>query len=206
MKANRTTRLTQDDRAQVGIGTMIVFIATILVAATAAAVLIDTSGKLQERSSATGNQATEQVASNLIVKGVYGVRPASTGNLEDLNLTLSLAPGASSVDLSQAKIMVSNGAKRLELDHAFTHGQDKFVHSEIRDPKGTIDTTTTAVMTAGGLVNLQIDLNRVDAGLGMTLGSRTSVTVMIIPEVGSPVHADFVTPPSFGSDQVIVLR
>lgn len=206
MKANRKTLWANDTRAQVGIGTMIVFIATILVAATAAAVLIDTSGKLQERSSQTGNEATDQVSSNLIVKGIYGDRTLTTGSLLRMNITLGLAPGAESVDLAQAKILYSNGNTRAELDNTATHnGNDNFVAVQLRDPKNTF-ATATPVMSPGGLVNLEINLEDLNAGAGLTLAERADITILIIPEVGAPVHADFTAPASYGSDKVIELR
>ena len=93
------TNKDRQERGQVGIGTLIVFIALVLVAAIAAGVLINTAGFLQSQAEATGEESTDQVANGLQVENAK-----ADSALENPQITISLAPGSDSVDLSDAQI------------------------------------------------------------------------------------------------------
>ncbi|SES90273.1 flagellin FlaB [Methanococcoides vulcani] len=124
MKANRYL-MKKDERAQVGIGTLIIFIAMVLVAAVAAAVLIQTSGVLQERAQSTGKQAAQEVSSNMMLKSIEGVRsndgadPAVLSETIDLlKLKVALNIGSSDIDLNQVVITVTDGLTTNDLVYA----------------------------------------------------------------------------------------
>ena len=55
-----------DKRAEMGVGTMIIFIAMVLVAAVAASVLISTSNTVREQAQTTGEQAINNIASGFL--------------------------------------------------------------------------------------------------------------------------------------------
>ena len=58
----RNTPYMNDDRASIGIGAMIVFIALILVAAVASTIIIKTAEELQQRAEATGDDTRDEIS------------------------------------------------------------------------------------------------------------------------------------------------
>ena len=93
-----------DDRGQVGIGTLIVFIALVLVAAIAAGVLINTAGFLQTQAEQTGEDSSSQVANNINVIGEVGQVNANSNGINLTQLTVQRSPGSDDVDLSELSI------------------------------------------------------------------------------------------------------
>ncbi len=107
-----------NDRGQVGIGTLIVFIAMVLVAAIAAGVLINTAGLLQSQAEATGEESSEQVTDRVQVSSVSGTALELDGedDFEDtdeiniIEVTTLRSPGASDINLQNAIVEVfANG-------------------------------------------------------------------------------------------------
>ncbi|WP_135604397.1 archaellin/type IV pilin N-terminal domain-containing protein [Methanococcoides sp. NM1] len=258
MKANRYL-MKKDERAQVGIGTLIIFIAMVLVAAVAAAVLIQTSGVLQERAQSTGKQAAQEVSSNMMLKSIEGVRSNDTDGLADtvdlLKLKVALNIGSSDIDLNQVVITVTDGTNTNDLVYA---GNDKtyvtamtgfdsdntglqntvqllsnnttaangdngkyfFTVEKIRDEDESFS-QGSPIMTQGDLVTIYISTVSADSAgnknvgsditttndlddTGLTIEPRSTLSILMTPEAGSPTSAEF-TAPSFGVDTSIGL-
>jgi len=97
----------EEERGQVGIGTLIVFIAMVLVAAIAAGVLINTAGFLQTQAEATGEESTSQVSERLQVVSQSGTISDDIGGedgIDELEFVVSMAPGADNIDLSETSV------------------------------------------------------------------------------------------------------
>ena len=95
MKNNKEIKNEQSDTvAAMGIGAMIVFIALILVAAVASAVIIQTAEKLQQNAQTTGQQTQDQMASKVMPLSIII-------NGANLRMTWELAPGSESIAFNQ---------------------------------------------------------------------------------------------------------
>ena len=126
MKRNN---ITQNRSAQVGIGTLIIFIAMVLVAAVAAAVLIQTSGVLQQKAQTTGKEATKEVSSNIDIDSIEGWRGglnSSTSKNDSfsdeiyrLDMRCSLKVGSEPVDMNQVVITITDGTTTNDLRYIY---------------------------------------------------------------------------------------
>jgi len=71
MQINNENNENNDNVAAIGIGAMIVFIALILVAAVASAVIIQTAEKLQQNAQATGDDTTDEMSGKITIMNVF---------------------------------------------------------------------------------------------------------------------------------------
>ena len=152
MKANNKRIMRKDTRAQVGIGTLIIFIAMVLVAAVAAAVLIQTSGVLQQKAQATGKQATQEVSSNLIIKTIEGIRaknstpnadPSMSNRIDLLKVRVGLNVGSAPVDVNQVVISVTDGTTANNLIYA---NNDKSYDNKMLGFNTSVPATNVAML------------------------------------------------------------
>lgn len=137
MTANRSN---PSDRGQVGIGTLIVFIAMVLVAAIAAGVLINTAGFLQSKSQATGEQSTQQVSDRIQVVSITG-NVTGSNEVDWVNMTVKQAPGAADISLENVTAQWIGPDGETTLVHENVAGaSDTFVTSAIKDSDGSAPT------------------------------------------------------------------
>ena len=89
-----------DDLAAIGIGAMIVFIALILVAAVASAVIIQTGEKLQQNAQQAGSDTQQEISGKVSIVTVW-VGATPTANNEEITMVFELAPGSEPMDADQ---------------------------------------------------------------------------------------------------------
>ena len=100
---------TDADRGQVGIGTLIVFIAMVLVAAIAAGVLVNTAGFLQATAEDTGQESVDQVTNRLDVISQHGIVNDSdpenySATIDELRLAVRMSSGSGEIALQNSTI------------------------------------------------------------------------------------------------------
>ncbi|KAB1188719.1 MULTISPECIES: archaellin/type IV pilin N-terminal domain-containing protein [Haloferax] len=96
-------KLNNEDRGQVGIGTLIVFIAMVLVAAIAAGVLVNTAGFLQATAEDAGQQSVNKVTNRVEVLNTHGT-VGGNEDIANITMTVRLAAGSDAVDMNETSI------------------------------------------------------------------------------------------------------
>jgi len=149
-----------NNRGQVGIGTLIVFIAMVLVAAIAAGVLINTAGLLQSQAEATGEESSEQVTDRVqisTVTGTSGDNPneaLAEEEIDRIKLTVLRSPGAGDIDLTNAIIEVfaegQSGTLTWDGNDGDSDDFEDTIPDETDESEGNIDADQFAIQDIQG--------------------------------------------------------
>jgi len=192
------TILDEEERGQVGIGTLIVFIAMVLVAAIAAGVLINTAGFLQTQAEATGEESTSQVSDRIQVVSQSGVVDSSGNdiNVTQIDFVVAKAPGAGSIDLNQTstELIGANGQESFQLNDLGSDKVDIFT-----DP----DSDSVVLTDSSDRAEVSVDLSAsgIDYGV-LNTGDRLSVTFTTAS--GATTTTEIRVPTTLTSDQTSV--
>ncbi|MCZ7398558.1 MAG: flagellin [Candidatus Methanoperedens sp.] len=203
MKANRKF-LMDNERGDIGVGTLIIFIAMVLVAAVAATVLIYTTGALQQKASKTSKEATQQISTNIIVEQVLGNRSSSASAELNNGLIIRVKPdvGTTSIDLRQMIITVWDKSYQYDLNYSDTlNVTNTFTATVVRDEDQSFN-SSTPVLNSGDLVKIIIPATTIPE---IHLSTRKTFWITLNLELGSPVNLEITTPNSFGVNQYVML-
>ena len=197
-----------DERGQVGIGTLIVFIAMVLVAAIAAGVLINTAGFLQSSSQATGQGASDATSNRVQVVSATGTSLGDDG-VGVVNLVVKRGPGASNVDLGTTTVQwvgPSGSFYQLAENGADGNPDGRFVVNTIQDSDGSNPVLNDQED------QLQIQLNLGDGAdlnsgepFGNELGEGESATIRITTASGAQTTTEIIVPPTISGTSAVQL-
>ena len=99
-------KIKNNDYGAIGIGTLIVFIAMVLVAAVAASVIIQTSETLQNRAYAVGKQTIREVSSGMKIVDMTGYTDEAKSVIEYLAISVSPRAGSYDIDLNATLVYI----------------------------------------------------------------------------------------------------
>jgi flagellin FlaB len=185
------------EKGEMGIGTLIIFIAMIIVAAVAATVLIQTAYQLQQQAEETGNIAIQDVATGfkIIHMGGQVNLSASPPALSTIEIKVGLLAGSPAIDMKNVLIEITDGSKDVTLHFNSTATSPsqltgtEFGAVLLRDMPPQ-NWNNQYVMTQGDIVKLVINATNV----GLDLTPQAQVTLQIIPKHGVPTYAAFMVP------------
>ncbi|MCA9496818.1 MAG: hypothetical protein KC589_07770 [Nanoarchaeota archaeon] len=177
-----------------GIGTLIIFIALILVAAVAAGVLIQTASSLQSKSLDVGRQSQEKITTDIEVVQVFTSNTQDNsidGGTDNMTILVRLGSGSSPIKLQDMIIKFD------------TQGNSQTVTI---DPSVTVNHTTTtysAVYVINGsnhidgyLVEGDLAQFAYTVATGVQVNESESSTIRLIAKNGAVKPIDITTPPA----------
>jgi len=220
--------IVKEEKAMVGIGTLIVFIAMVLIAAVAASVLITTSETLQQRARSVGTQTIREVSSGIAIDDITGYTNHNKTRIEYLAISLRPRAGSRDIDLSlitltvlydelnvltinESLVVMVNTDNKSVFETPIYSGSSytildnttsiNFGVIAIHDPDNTVVNTTG--MNAGDRVMLIVNLTAIITNQG-GLPTRETISGKVQPEIGAPAVYD-ITSPAVYSRQIVDL-
>ena len=159
-----------EDRGQVGIGTLIVFIAMVLVAAIAAGVLVNTAGVLQATAQDAGEQSVQKVTNRVEVVNTHG--DVLNSSIENINMTVRLAAGSDSVNLNDTTIKYISDSNVGTLQN----GTADSTHFSVK-PLKDADDSADVINNLDDRFEISIDAAAIEAGDGLSTGETVKLEI-----------------------------
>jgi len=189
-----------ENRGQVGIGTLIVFIAMVLVAAIAAGVLINTAGLLQAQAQQTGQETTAEVSDVVQIGKVVGFETGDDdAELEELNATVRLASGSNPINLSQASYTIATNGNASVVNGNNDVNNDSITFHQIQ----SLDDGAHVLEEQEDLMVVNFNLTNID-GVN-PIGEQTKVTFVAQAPAGGQSYKQLKAPRNIDNDKSYIL-
>jgi len=175
------------NKGVMGVGTLIIFIAIILVAAISAMVIVAMAGNLQQTGIATGMDVEDSVATGIEAMSVIGSDATTDHTIEDLELLLRVQSGSEPINLNNTVILVDTRTTSQDLEYGgvgtAASGTTSYVVSYVKSgPDQEND-----YLTRGDVVTVYLTLSSSN-------GESERIRVRIVPRLGQTTLIEFITP------------
>ncbi|MFZ2455540.1 MAG: archaellin/type IV pilin N-terminal domain-containing protein [Candidatus Altiarchaeia archaeon] len=178
------------NKGESGIGTLIIFIAIVLVAAIAASVLLGTAGSLQQKALTTGKQTQQEVSSGIQVVSVTAT-DGTTGSVQTFEVLAKLSAGSDALSLNDTVITFDTKSTSQDLIYTNVLNTTTYAVEYVKRGPDNLD----HYLTVGDVI--KISFNSTSA-----IGASQKVKTKIIPKHGVIVPVEFVTPDVLSTQRV----
>ena len=178
------------NKGEMGIGTLIIFIAMILVAAVAAAVLISTAGSLQQRALVTGGQTEEAVATGAEAVSVTATNATTDHTLENFEVLMRLQAGSDPLNLNNTVVLLDTSEHSWNMDYSGSN-TDWSVTSTTG--QYAVEWVKQGPDYESGYLS-RGDVIKIKFNVSDAVSENQRVRLKLIPRVGSPTVVEFTTP------------
>lgn len=179
-------------KAEMGVGTLIIFISLLLVAAVAAGVLIQTAGSLQQQALSTGTQATGQISTNALAIEVSAT-DGSDGSVDNFFQLMRLAPGSNPIQLDSATLTVATSNTSQTLTYASTGNASTSQFTVDYLQQG--ETSQNGTLVRGDVVEINFVTER-------PIYESENVRTNFIPRIGTNTLVEFNLPDVVSTERV----
>ncbi len=190
----------------IGIGSLIIFIALMVVAAIAAAVIVGTVSSMRDRAYGAANSADHMVNGNVWNVQFVGYRASSTGPITKIQISFSVV--SESIDLNKTII-----------EYTPVNHPPVYFRLNYHDPNTATGELYSADVRAFGSITSHWDpgaykfwvapgdlvVINITLGSGMEISQGQHVLITILPDPGAPYPHTIIAPADFGTETAITL-
>lgn len=181
-------------KAEMGIGTLIIFIAMILVAAIAAGVLVQTATSLQNKALLTGERSKSQVSTSVRPLLIYTEDGSTGNNIEFFYIKAKLVPGSDAIKLGDMLIEfdLKNATSDMEYNNSLSSCTSLTNETNVTSTF-FVETLIQGSNYADGYLQ-RGDILKICFESPRPVEEDESVSVSIIPKIGNPSIIDMSLP------------
>lgn len=210
--------LKRDIKGEIGVGSMIIFIALVLIAAAAASVIINTANKVQDQATSTGDQAIDGVSAGLNVQSATGEVASVSGDLkiEYLFIDVKLVAGSPNMNIRDMLLYVNTDDPVFNSQTLTKATLKLYTGSDIQSDASVTPSGNTEYYGAKNLASG--DYSGWDGGYVIGQGDTiqlvipclipitTNIQVKMVPVYGSSATLTLTTPSVYSGTGYVLLR